>query len=198
MRSVGRLFAAGSLCVSAFLLAACSDDDGAATPTTSSTSQPTNDSTPTSAPGAQPPALRTTGEDLNAVVRSIFEYRTWIARHPNPEAFRAIYAEECACLANDQAKYSDYVAKGLRWDDEGIVVLDVTEIRRVNPNFARVRVVTQHGPQRLVDGAGKVVREGPGWKPFADVYELVRTGPEAPWKVSLIDSVGYLEGQGRS
>ncbi len=195
MNKSGRCLAVVLLVVIPLGSGACSDDDGAATPTTATTSQAKNDSTPTSTPRVQPPALRTTGEDLNAVVRSIFEYRTWIARNPNPEAFRAIYAEECKCLANDQAKYSDYVAKGLRWDDGGIVVLDVKEIRRVNPNFVRVRVVTQHGPQRLVDSTGKVAQEGPGWKPFADVYELVRTGPDAPWKVSLIDNVGYLEGQ---
>jgi hypothetical protein len=179
-------------------LGACSNGRDDARPTTTTSSQPKPDTSPsTSLQGSQPPPLNTAGEDLNAVIRSIFEYRTWISRHPDPEAFKAIYSQECTCLANDQAKYADYVAKGQRWDDGGIVVLKVTEIRRVNENFVRMRVVTEHGPQRLVDAAGKVIREGPGWKPFADVYELVRPAPGAPWKVSLIDNVGYLEGQGR-
>lgn len=185
------------LLLAALALGACSDGDSDARPNTTTSSQPKPDTPSTSVQGTQPPPLNTAGDDLNAVVRSIFEYRTWISRHPDPEAFRSIYSQECTCLANDQAKYADYVAKGQRWDDGGIVVLEVTEIRRVNENFARMRVVTQHGPQRLVDGAGNVVREGPGWKPFADVYELVRPAPGAPWKVSLIDNVGYLEGQGR-
>lgn len=198
MRRRGRRAAACLLLMAALALEACSNGDDDAVPPTTTTSQAKGDTGPsTSVQGTQPPPLNTSGEDLNAVIRGIFEYRTWISRHPDPEAFKAIYSQECACLVTDQAKYVDYVAKGQRCDDGGIVVLDVTEIRRVNENFVRLRVVTQHGPQRLVDASGNVVREGPGWKPFADIYELVRPAPGAPWKVSLIDNVGYLEGQGR-
>jgi len=176
-------------------LGACSDGDSDARPNNTTSSQAKPDTGPsTSVQGSQPPPLNTTGEDLNAVVRSIFGYRTWISRHPDPEAFRAIYSQECTCLANDQAKYAEHVAKGQRWDDGGIVVLDVTEIRRVNENFVRLRVVTQHGPQRLVDATGKVVREGPGWDGYAYLYELVRPVQSAPWKVSSINEIGYLDG----
>ncbi len=191
----GRRAAACLLLVAVSALEACSNGDDNAGPTTTMTSPPNaTTGTSTSAQGTQPPTLNTSGEDLNAVIRSIFEYRTWISRHPDPEAFRAIYSQECSCLANDQAKYVEHVAKGQRWDDGGIAVLDVTEIGRVNENFVRLRVVTQHGPQRLVDATGNVVREGPGWDGYAYLYELVRPAPNAPWKVSSINEIGYLDG----
>jgi hypothetical protein len=182
-----RLLPALALAAS-FALTSCDDGGKQGTPPTPSTA-PSN----TAPSGVSAPALQTTGEDFDAIVRSLSAYRTWVSRHPDPAAFGAIYSERCPCLATDQAKYADYVAKGQRWDDEGIQIVEVRVLQRLNPNLVRLRVVTRHGPQRLVDRNGILVRDGPGWAPFAHIYELARSDPNAQWKVSLIDDVGPLE-----
>ena len=180
------------------LLAACNGSQDK--PTTTSVPDPTS-SAPTTAAlptsTAAPPTATTlsplpVGEDLDAVVRALSTRVTQLARRPELAALDGIYDPEANVRPKVEAFVRNLIACGCRYDDEGTVIVSTSIVSRAASNVALVEVVTRHGPQRVVDGTGKVVEEGKGWEPRREHWQLTRPvrEPDQPWKIRSEQVIG--------
>lgn len=146
------------------LLAACGGGSEAADPTTTTAESTTTTSTTldptntTEAPSTTsfvesdvPPPLLLTGEDFDAIVRSIAAYSEWVAAHPDP-ALAANYAKSGSPAHEESTEFFQaLLERGLHGEgDPGFVttsrVLDrpgdslvVVYVALVNPPFTLVR-----------------------------------------------------------
>jgi hypothetical protein len=131
--------------------------------------RPTETPSPTTEP---PPELNNTGNDFEAIWRSIEDYRVWLGRNPQPHLLKRIYHPDCPCYPKGIGVLQRLASRGLHYDDEGTRVVSVELADRPARHIALLRVVDQHGPQIIVNEAGTVVRRGDGWAPTRWIFTL--------------------------
>ena len=151
--------------------------------------------TPPSTPGVadKPPALVNTGENWDAIVRSIVAYRDWLRTHPRPELVDEIMLPALSGYADTKLGLTNLATKGWRYDPlpAPVTVERVTLGTRLSAT--KVSVVIRYGPAphwRVVDAAGKVVDDSPaGSDGNSVVWTLAQTAGDPRWRIEDIDSL---------
>lgn len=180
-----RRWIARTVVVVAVFLAACNGDGKPSPPTTTRPTTTTTSTAPstTSTTGGEPvPDPATTGEDFDRIFREIIAFEQYVAEHPDVDLLGVIYESGANVYPKVKTFITNLEAKGYRYDDDGPVVMEVTVQERSDPLNALLRVVTRHGPQKVVDGRGIVVEEGPGWEPRREQY-LLKRGQDGRWRI---------------
>ena len=151
--------------------------------------------TPPSTPGVadKPPALVNTGENWDAIVRSIVAYNEWLYLHPRPELLDEIMLPAHKEYANTKLGLTNLATKGWRYDPppRPVTVERVTLGTRLSAT--KVSVVIRYGPApqyRVVDQAGKVISDSPA---TADgnsvVWTLAQTAGDSRWRLEDVDAL---------
>ncbi len=198
---MGRLAIAG-LCVVA--LAACSggddDDDDVSSATTdttvaTTTTAPPAPTTTTLAPpplysfdGSVPaPPLNITGDDFDAIFRSLNAYLSWLYAHnPDIELVSEIASPGSAQHDTIVQDLGSVAQRELRIYDDALV--ESVEVADTAEGIVTLRVRYSGGRRVLVDNAGNIVDD----TPFAplDQIVLLSTSPTGQWRVSSISNSG--------
>jgi hypothetical protein len=193
---------AGLAVVVALLAAGCDSEPQAAEPTPTPTIEPTEtaqptpprlptpdpteDPTPLAPPGDPEPELATTGEDVDAVLRSNEAYRSWLFRNPhpeNPERLARIAHPDCNCWEPDQRLLTHYAENELWWTGAVLQPRHVEVLDRSAQNVATVGVVYERdGQAQLIDRTGTVHDELEPRAFYAEVV-LRREDAGSPWLV---------------
>lgn len=165
------------------------DDDGrsATPPTTAAASTtPAAPTTATTLDPSTPPELRNTGEDFDAIVRSVEAFEHWVYQYdPDPK-----WVAEYIDPRNDdefgfkrtQESLAALKAAGERHDSPGSRVLKVNVSRRVSDHQVALYVVREALPGAVVDAEGQVVLRRQTYPPTGFLEDWVR-GPDGRWRL---------------
>lgn len=151
--------------------------------------------TPPSTPGVadKPPALVNTGENWDAIVRSIVAYRDWLRTHPRPELVDEIMLPALSGYADTKLGLTNLATKGWRYDPQPAPVTVERVTLGTRLSATKVSVVIRYGPAphwRVVDPAGKVVDDSPaGSDGNSVVWTLAQTAGDPRWRIEDIDSL---------
>lgn len=136
-----------------------------------------------------PPALNTTGEDWDAIVRGILGFQTWLFTHPRPELLDNIFLPSYGGYADAKLGLSNLATKGWRYDPE-YHAASVTVVRlfdRPNADTAVVFVRSFGPANKVVDSSGNVVQNSPGAGDVSVLWTLRRNvASGARWKVAEV------------
>jgi hypothetical protein len=173
---------------------------GAAAATSTSTAPPaTSRPAPSSTlqlqgkTGPKPPRLSRGEQGAVVAFRELAAYRHWLSQHPRPALARNIYDPRCPCYRQFSQQLRRYQQNGWRWADDGPELVQVQLLGRPAADRVTLLAVTRHGPQLLVDRAGKPVQRGEGWPPTAWNYTLIRDA-SGRWRVLAIKLLGRYGG----
>lgn len=157
-------------------------DDSASAP--SSTAGPTPSTTQLAK--ALAPAIVDTGEDFDAIVRSLIAFNDWIAANPDPSLLVKTIDASCPCFASTQKGLSDLAVK--RWHYDQSRRTEVLKVRpeRVADSVVDVFVVLRSDAARILDDSGQAVDGEPAYPPTSYFYTLHR-GPEGRWRITQIE-----------
>jgi type IV pilus biogenesis protein CpaD/CtpE len=126
--------------------------------------------------------------DFTEVMRAILTRRDEAYEQNRPEYLDEIYLPQCKCLEGEKAEISRRIAQGVHTAGERMSLLSAELINANGADEAAVRVSYEQGPSRLVDGAGRTVREQPTEPPSSLAFYLVRA--DGHWKVVSITPEG--------
>lgn len=149
---------------------------------------PTTVAPPTSTPSppttSKPNPPKATGEDWLAIMSDIFTYRHYLYEHPQPNLLTNIYDKRCPCFQREFQVLNDLKRGGLRYEDEGVEILDAKLLGQAigRPSDVAVETLVRTRVQVLVDARGNVVKRVRGSGPVYQDYELIR-GPDGRWRV---------------
>jgi hypothetical protein len=138
---------------------------------------------PTVAPpttAIQPPPLIDTGEDWNAIVRSMIAYNDWLYLHPKPELLDAFSLPSAPLYAETKLALTNLATKGWHYDPpRPSVTIEIVRLNsRVNAKTAAVFVRFGPSPQyRVVDQSGAEVA----------IQPAIPTGNSVIWTLAEID-----------
>ncbi|MGH9189975.1 MAG: hypothetical protein ACRD0Q_08095 [Acidimicrobiales bacterium] len=132
------------------------------------------------------PSIVDTGEDLDAVVRSLIAFHDWIVAHPDPALLVRTTDASCACFASTQKNLSDLAVKRWRYEESRRTEVLRTRPERVDPTVVDVFVVLRSDEALVLDQAGQVVDREPAYPPTSYFYTL-RRGPEGRWRITQIE-----------
>ncbi len=149
-----------------------------ATPTTSAT---TAAAAPAASVLVDPPELRNTGEDFDAVVRSLDAFTRWAFQHPDPKWTPFVMHPACDCFKEMEARLTALQTSGQRFGSEGEQVRKVIVRDRLDPNQVTVYVVFSGRTAGVVDAAGTVVQAPEDLPPTGINLEL-RRGDDGRWR----------------
>lgn len=140
----------------------------------------------TTAPGP-PPRLLTTGDDLDAVIRSMLAYQDWALGRPDPARPRRWIAPDSPCLAEQQETHRYLRTHGRRAELhrnlESVRVAD-----RPDPHHAVLVVRGRITGARLWTDAGRVAEDLGASPTRTDVYALTRDPQSMEWRMSCTRS----------
>lgn len=187
-----RRFAIGGLIVAvlavlaagSFMLIDGRDDHGAQE--TMAGSQPATTMVDTS---SSPPVLTNTGEDWGQIVRSIFNYQSWLFTHPKAELLDNIMLRSYNAFADHQLGLTNLATKGWRYEPQfrPSTVELVRLHERPRPDLAVVFVRNFDPPNRIVDPTGKVVLDSPGAGTVSVLWTLQREpASNAQWRIAKV------------
>ena len=143
--------------------------------------------------GDQPPTLVNTGENWDAIVRSIVAYRDWLRTHPRPELVDEIMLPALSGYSDTKLGLTNLATKGWRYDPlpAPVTVERVTLGTRLSAT--KVSVVIRYGPAphwRVVDPAGNVISDSPATADGNSVVWTLAQSPGDPrWRIEDIDSL---------
>lgn len=143
--------------------------------------------------GDQPPTLVNTGENWDAIVRSIVAYRDWLRTHPRPELVDEIMLPALSGYSDTKLGLTNLATKGWRYDPlpAPVTVERVTLGTRLSAT--KVSVVIRYGPAphwRVVDPAGNVISDSPATSDGNSVVWTLAQSPGDPrWRIEDIDSL---------
>ncbi|MDP1807758.1 MAG: hypothetical protein Q8K72_21450 [Acidimicrobiales bacterium] len=146
-----------------------------------------------STPGVadQPPTLVNTGENWDAIVRSIVAYNDWLYLHPRPELLDEIMLPAHKEYADTKLGLTNLATKGWRYDPPRLPVIVERVTLGTRLSATKASVVVRYGPApqyRVVDQAGKVIADSPA---TADgntvVWTLAQTPGDPRWRLEDID-----------
>lgn len=149
--------------------------------------------TPPSTPGVadKPPALVNTGENWDAIVRSIVAYNEWLYLHPRPELLDSIMLPAHKEYADTKLGLTSLATKGWRYDPQPspVAVQRVTLGTRLSAT--KVSLVIRYGPApqyRVVDQTGKVISDSPATADGNSVVWTLAQSPGDPrWRLEDVD-----------
>lgn len=145
--------------------------------------------TTTALAGDVPPVLNTTGEDWDAIVRSIVDYQAWLFTHPKPELLDNIFLPSYSGYADGKLGLTNLATQGWRYDPEfrPATVQLVRLFERPRADVAVVFVRSFDPPNRIVEQSGKVVLDSPGAGDTSVLWTLKRdTDRDTGWKVDQV------------
>ncbi|MDQ6724979.1 MAG: hypothetical protein M3066_02215 [Actinomycetota bacterium] len=150
-------------------------------------SQPQTTPATTPAQSDRPPPLLNTGEDWNAIARSIIAYNDWLHVHPHPELLDQIMVPTDKDYADTKLGLTNLATKGWHYDP-ALPPTDVQHVEvstRISPT--RVGVVIKLGPApqfRVVDPTGKVIQDTPATTDGNLVeWTLVQSPGDPHWRL---------------
>jgi hypothetical protein len=163
-----------------------SDDTDSAAPTASVRRSPTSTAAPattttTAAPGQ---------EDFTAILRDLLARRDEAYEKNDISILEEIYTATCPCLARAREVIAQRKAEGVHTAGERMRLLGAELINTNGADEAAVRVRYAQGPSRLVDAAGRTVREQPTEPPSSLAFFLARA--HGRWKVVSITPEGPI------
>jgi len=134
----------------------------------------------------EPPTLVNTGEDWEAIVRSMVAYHDWLYIHPHPEFLQSIIRPDGPDFSQTQVGITNIRDKGWHYDPPRVPLLvdNVRLTSRVSPNIALVFV--RYGPiprYRVIDASGAVVSDQPAKPPNAALWTLMQDPGDAHWRI---------------
>jgi hypothetical protein len=149
------------------------------------TGTPSTPVSPTPSPSpsvAVVPTPQLTGENFDAIVRAMEGFRAWLYEHPDPSLLAVVYDPDCWCYRPEFNYLKRLKSDGWRFDDEGTVILSVDVLDRPQADMVVLAVTNRHGPERVVNAAGKVVQRGDGW-PKATTKLTFKRGSDGRWRL---------------
>jgi hypothetical protein len=155
--------------------------------------RPTETPSPTTEP---PPELNNTGNDFEAIWRSINEYRNWLyMNEPSRKNLARIYEKQCKCFRAEMNVVRKLAARNWLYDDQGVDVLSVKVIEQPSRHLVGLEVADELRSQRVVNSEGETMKQGPGWDPLRRLVSLHRGG-DGRWRVDLARTLGPYEVEG--
>lgn len=136
-----------------------------------------------------PPELRNTGEDWDQIVRSIFDYQSWLFAHPRPELLENIMLPSYDAFADHKLGLTNLATKGWRYDPPfRPSTVELVRLQdRPRPDVAVVFIRNFDPPNRVVDAAGKVVLDSPGAGTASVLWTLQREPVStAKWRIAKV------------
>jgi hypothetical protein len=169
------------------------NDDGGATAASSTPSTPSTPATSVST-GArvdQPPAIVNTGEDWDAIVRSMVAFSDWLYLHPNPDLLDRFQLPSVPGYADTKLGLSNLATKGWRYDPpRRPVTVEIVRLNNRGPAMAAVFV--RFGPAqqyRVVDRAGNEVANKPATTVGSSVIWTLYMQPDGKWLLGDMDAL---------
>jgi hypothetical protein len=145
---------------------------------------------PTQAVAERPPTLVDTGEDWNAIVRSITAYDDWLFLHPRPELLDEILLPSAPTYADSKVGLTNLATKGWRYDPPPAPApVEIVRLNnRVDATTAAVFVRFGPAPQyRVVDRSGAEVANKPATQVGNSVIWTLKLGPDSRWRLADVD-----------
>lgn len=158
---------------------------GATAPSTSTTEATvTSVTSATSTPGPGEVNIPdTTGEDFVKIVGGLNELLNEISKKPDhTEILDLVFEPSGTARKATELQIANLRSKGWRYSDSGATASQISLQRRPTSDAALVQLVTEQGPQIVVDGTGAIVQRGDGWKPRREQYTLKR-GTDGRWRI---------------
>jgi hypothetical protein len=165
------------------------DDGGGSSSTPTTTAAPSTTSAPTTATTldpSRPPELRNTGEDFDAIVRSVDAFENWVYQYdPDPK-----WVPEYVDPRNNdefgfkrtQQSLAALKAAGERYDSATTRIHKVIVRDRVSDHQVGVYVIREHVGGAVVDREGRVVHQLRTLPPTGYFEDWVR-GPDGRWRL---------------
>lgn len=138
---------------------------------------------------SSPPELKNTGEDWDQIVRSIFNYQSWLFTHPKPELLENVMLPSYDAFADHKLGLTNLATKGWRYDPQfRPSTVELVRLQdRPRPDVAVVFVRNFDPPNRVVDSAGKVVLDSPGAGTASVLWTLQREPvSSAKWRIAKV------------
>ena len=177
---LGLIMALMAVGLAAVLIQRANTDEGGATSPTAAS--PTS---VTAAPADQPPAIINTGEDWDAIVRSMVAYSDWLYLHPKPDLLDTYSLPSNPSYADTKLALTNLATKGWRYDPPRVAAtVEIVRLNsRINPTAAAVFVRFGPAPQyRVVDQSGAEVANKPA----------TAVGNSVIWTLAQKDGRWYL------
>ena len=136
-----------------------------------------------------PPELKNTGEDWDQIVRSIFNYQSWLFTHPRPELLENIMLRTNDAFPDHELGLTNLATKGWRYDPpfrpSAVELVRLQD--RPRPDLAVVFIRNLDPPNRVVDAAGKVVLDSPGAGKASVLWTLQREpASSVRWRIAKV------------
>lgn len=139
-----------------------------------------------------PPPLMTSGDDLEAVVRSLVIYQQWMLENPTATAASEIYRSGSAKGERLNRAMQTLAQRGHRYQcaaPPDVSVVD--EVRSsADPDRARVVAHVRRAPCRLLDPSSRELVSQPGYEQRAFSFSLERVSGR--WYVLRDDDLGNV------
>lgn len=180
---LGLILALMAVGMAAVLVQRANTDGGGATAASPPAASPASPAT--AAPTDKPPALVNTGEDWDAIVRSMVAYSDWLYLHPMPELLDTYSLPSNPSYADTKLALTNLATKGWRYDPpRAAATVEIVRLNsRINPTAAAVFVRFGPAPQyRVVDQSGAEVANKPA----------TAVGNSVIWTLAQKDGRWYL------
>lgn len=129
-----------------------------------------------------PPELRNTGEDFNAIVRSVVDFTNWVYQYnPDPKWVSHIQHPRCECFKQTESNLTSLTTAGYRHDSPELKVHKVLLRDRTSADQVTLYVIIESPPGGIVDREGKVVQQREALPPTGFLEEWVR-GSDGRWR----------------
>lgn len=194
--------------VGLLVVAACGGgggDDGAseATTTTVGESSTTTEATTTSttvestdtttfAQADEPPTLVNTGEDFDAIVRSLSAFGEWLSVHPDADRLAEAYRVGSPGYDALHPAFVDFETRGLHTDGATPGEINLVQVAtQVSPDVVLLYLEITNHPYLVLDASGAVVEQRPGNPRTAWTWEL-RRGDTGRWLIENRTVIGEV------
>ena len=147
-----------------------------------------------STPGVaeQPPELVNTGENWDAIVRSMVAFNNWLYMHPEPELLDTFQLRSVPGYADAKLGLTNLATKGWRYDPPRVTAaVEIVRLNnRVNATTAAVFVRFGPAPQyRVVDQAGNEVANQPATTVGNSVIWTLSQQADGKWYLADVDAL---------
>jgi hypothetical protein len=149
-------------------------------------------SSPSTASADQPPPLVNTGENWEAIVRSMVAFNDWLYLHPRPELLDTVVLPSSPNYAETKLGLTNLATKGWRYDPpRAPLTVEIVRLNsRISPTAAAVFVRFGPTPRyRVVDQSGTEVANVPATTVSKSVIWTLVQKPDGRWYLSDVDAL---------